>query len=151
MKQVHVECNPDELLVSKLGFKRKLITHHQGKSRIFQTLGKKQNQLALVDEDPGSAKTSYEKTLQFIEEFEGIQYFSDQSGNKIFSLKGKLEDWIIKACKINNIRPSAFGLPEKPDDLHDIINQKLSNFEQLINEMIEKKNPAILKLKAWFN
>jgi len=38
-----------------------------------------------------------------------------------------------------------------PDDLHDVINQKLSKFEELIDELIAKNNPAILKLKAWLN
>jgi hypothetical protein len=151
MKMVHVECKPDELLVSKLGFSRIQVTHHQGKSRVFHTLGKMKHQLAMVDEDPGSIKTSYESGLKFIEESEGITYFSDRSGNKIFILKGKLEDWIINACKKNKIKPSTFGLPEKPDDLHDVINQKLSKFEELIDELIVNNNPAILKLKAWLN
>jgi hypothetical protein len=151
MKQVHVECLPDELLVSKLGFQRKQVTHHQGKSRVFHSLGKKTNQFAMVDEDPGSAKTSYEKALRFIEEFEGIKYYTDQSGNKIFILKGKLEDWIISVCKQHKIKLTAFGLPEKPDDLHDVINQRLSNFSRLIDDLIEKDIPAILKLKTWFN
>jgi hypothetical protein len=151
MKKVHVECKADELLVSKLGFQRKLVIHHQGKSRVFHALGEMKYQLAMVDEDPGSAKTSYEKALELIEESEGIKYFSDQLGNKIFFLKGKLEDWIINACKQHKIRPSTFGLPEKPNDLHDVINHKLSSFEKLINELIAKNNPAILKLKAWLN
>ena len=30
MKNIHVECLPDEYLVKKLGFTRKSITHHQG-------------------------------------------------------------------------------------------------------------------------
>lgn len=151
MKMVHVECKPDELLVSKLGFQRKQITHHQGKSRVFNSLKFVKQQLAMVDEDPGSAKTHYEKALKFIEESEGIKYFADQSGNKVFILTGKLEDWIIKICKQHKINPTSFGLPEKPDDLHDVINQKLPNFENLINELIAKNNPAILKLKAWLS
>jgi hypothetical protein len=151
MKQVHVECNPDELLVSKLGFTKKMVTHHQGKSRVFSALSKINHQLAMIDEDPGSVKTTNEKALNFIEESEGIKYFSDKSGNKIFVLKGKLEDWIISACRQHKILLSEFGLPEKPDDLHDVINQKLSNFEKLLDEMIAKNNPAIIKLKTWLN
>jgi hypothetical protein len=151
MKQIHVECDPDELLVSKLGFTRKFVTHHQGKSRVFHALGKLKHQLAVVDEDPGSARAPFEKTLEYVEEFEGIKYFTDRSGNKIFILKGKLEDWIIYVCKQYKIKLSAFGLPDKPDDLHEVINQKLANFGKLIDEMIEHKNPAILKLKAWLN
>ena len=67
MKQLHVECKPDELFVSKLGFNRKSIIHHQGKSRVFNYLRKSKNQLAIVDEDPGSVKSSYERNLKFEE------------------------------------------------------------------------------------
>jgi len=149
MKQVHIECDPDELLVLKLGIQRKFINHHQGKSRIFDALGKMDSQLAMVDEDPGSVKTSYEKALLFKEEFEGISFFTDESGNKILILKGKLEDWIIAVCKKHKIKLSTLGLPENPDDLFDVINQKLTNFGKLIDKLIENKNPAILKLKKW--
>jgi hypothetical protein len=151
MRQVHIECKPDELLVSMLGFPQKLITHHQGKSRVFKALGKNKHQLAIIDEDPGSAKTRYEKKLLFIEEFGGVKYFKDQSGNKIFILKCKLEDWVVSICKQHKIRLSNFGLPEEPDDLHDVINYKLSHFSKLLDELNKKDIPVMLKLKAWFN
>ncbi len=86
MKNIHIECFPDECLIRKIGFTRKYITHHQGKSRVFNVLSKSKNQLALVDEDPGSPKSSYEKSLKFKEESEGIKCYSDKSGNKVFYL-----------------------------------------------------------------
>jgi len=149
MKQVHVECLPDELLVSKLGFRAKSITHHTGKSRVFHVLSKNENQLAIVDEDPGSPKTSYEKSLKLLEEFEGISYFVDKSGNKVFILKGKLEDWTIRLCKQHKIKLSNFNLPEKPNDLHGVIHLRLSNFADLLDVLLRKNNPGILKLKTW--
>ena len=149
MKQVHVECKPDELLVSKLGFTKKYVTHHQGKSRVFQKLSKSESLLAMVDEDPGSSKTSYEKSLKFIEEKHGIKYFSDKKENKVFILTGKLEDWILNACKLQKIDPIEFGLPANPNKLHDILNHRLDKFEKLTDELIRKKNPSILQLKFW--
>ena len=149
MKNVHVECKPDELLISKLGFTRKTIIHHSGKSRVFNKLNKITDQVAMVDEDPGSAKTNYEKSLRLIKEGERLKYFTDKSGNKIVILAGKLEDWIIKACHQQNIKLEKYKLSEKPNELHEIINQKLPNFEKLIDELINKKNPAILKLKQF--
>ena len=149
MKQVHVECKPDELLVSKLGFTKKYVTHHQGKSRVFQKLSKSESLLAMVDEDPGSSKTSYEKSLKFIEEKHSIKYFSDKKENKVFILTGKLEDWILNACKLQKIDPIEFGLPANPNKLHDILNNRLDKFEKLTDELIRKKNPSILQLKSW--
>jgi hypothetical protein len=151
MKQVHVECKPDELLVSKLGLTREFISHHQGKSRIFSILRKNKGLLAIVDEDPGSAKTRYEASLKLIEEFEGIKFYADPSGNIVLELKGKLEDWIIMACRKQKINIPDYGLPEKPNDLHDVINFRLPNFSRLIDDLIKEKNPAVLKLKAWLN
>ena len=151
MKQVHVECKPDQELVSKLGVTRKFLTHHQGKSRIFNTLRKNKGLLAIVDEDPGSAKTRYEVSLKLKEEFEGIKFYTDQSGNIVLELKGKPEDWIIMVCRKQKINILEYNLPEKPNDLHDIINYRLPDFSRLIDDLIKEKNPAVLKLKAWLN
>jgi len=151
MKQVHVECKPDQELVSKLGITRKFLTHHQGKSKIYTKLSKESGLLAVVDEDPGSTKTRYEASLKLIEEFEGIKFYTDPAGNIVLELKGKLEDWIIMACKKQKISILKYGLPEKPNDLHDVINYRLENFSRLIDDLIKEKNPAILKLKAWLN
>jgi len=148
MKQIHIECLPDEHLIKKLGFIRKFITHHQGKSRVFHAISKKQNQLAMVDEDPGSVKTSYEKSLKFIEEIEGIKCYSDKSGNRIFILKGKLEDWIITLCRKEKIDPTKFGLSSDSDGLHEQINNKLANFEKLLTELESKKCSGITILKS---
>lgn len=131
MKQVHVECKPDEQLVTILGITRKFITHHQGKSRVFAALCKSNDLLAVVDEDPGSIKTKYENSLFLQEEFEGIKYYTDATGNIVLSLKGKLEDWIIMVCKKQKISTLHYGLPEKPNDLHDVINDKLPNFSKV--------------------
>lgn len=149
MKHVHIEYLPDECLVKKLGFTRKYITHHQGKSRIFHALRKNNNQLAMVDEDPGSIKTRYEKSIRFEKEDEGIKYFTDVAGNIILFLNGKLEDWIVSICRRENIKLKEFGLSDNPDELHDQINQKLTNFERLLDELLKRDNPSILKLKTW--
>jgi len=151
MKQVHVECKPDQELVSKLGVTRKFLTHHQGKSKIFNKLGKNEGLLAVVDEDPGSTKTRYELSLKLQEELGGIKYYTDPSGNIVLELKGKLEDWIIMVCRKQKINILKYGLPEKPNDLHDVINYRLLNFSRLIDDLLKEKNPAVLKLKALLN
>jgi hypothetical protein len=149
MKMVHVECRPYEVLVSKLGLNKKMVKHHQGKSRVFHNLKLTKDQLAMVDEDPGSPRHPYEKSFELKEESGGSKYFTDKSGNKIIVLRVKLEDWIIWVCKKENTDITKFGLPDKPNDLHDVINHKLRNFERLIDALIEKNSPSILKLKSW--
>jgi len=147
MSEIHVECLPDETLLKKLGFSRKQITHHTGKSRVFYQLTKSKNIVAMVDEDPKSPKTSHEKTLIFIKEQDGIMIYTDQFKNRIIILEVKLEDWVIALCKKYEVNILKFGLPDKPNDLHDKINQHLPKFEKLIDSLLVKNNPALLFLK----
>jgi hypothetical protein len=103
----------------------------------------------MVDEDPGSAKTSYEKRLAFSEEIEGIKCYLDGNGNRILYLTGKLEDWIIIVCKKEGIIMNRYGLPERPNDLHEIINHRLTNFDKVLLELIGMGSPALNALKSW--
>lgn len=146
MKHVHVECKPDEALVLQLGFPQKQITHHSGKARVFKSMREGKNELAMVDEDPGSAKTSYEKGLNLIRDEEGIKQYTDNSGNTIVVLKGKLEDWILAVCKKYRIDITTYGLPSNSSDLHDKINERLPGFVKLIQHLLQSKNKAILHL-----
>lgn len=150
-KEIHVECKPDELLVSKLGFTRKSVTHHTGKSRVFHKLKQSQHVLALVDEDPGSPKTTYEKTLQLVHNINGIQCYVDKRQNKVAILTIKLEDWIIWVCKQADIALTKFGLPAKPNTLHEVINQRLTKFEQLIDALLQSNNESLKSLDDWLS
>lgn len=146
MKHVHVECKPDEALVLQLGYPQKQITHHSGKARVFKKMREARNELAMVDEDPGSVKTTYEKGLKLILDEEGIRQYTDNSGNKIVVLKGKLEDWILAVCKKYRVDITTFGLPSNSSDLHDKINERLPGFEKLIQHLLQTKNKAVLHL-----
>lgn len=148
---VHIECNADEQLVLKLDIAKKQITHHQGKSRIFSKLQKSREQLALVDEDPGSIKSTYQKKLRKIDEFEGITHYQDNSDNDVYELKGKLEDWILQICKIQKINLSNYNLPDEPNQLHRVVNQKLDKYSSLLDQLIKDKNPSIVKLRSWLH
>jgi hypothetical protein len=147
MKHIHVECLPDETLVRQLGFSNKYITHHSGKSRVMKKLGDVKNEIAMVDEDPGTAKTTFEKNLKSVGDEEGIIQYLDNAGNKIIVLQGKLEDWILAVCKRNKININDFGLPDKPNELHSVIHHKLPNFEKLIIHLLKTNNKALHTLK----
>jgi len=151
MKTVHVECLPDEALIKKLGFTKKSVIHHGGKSRVFRQIQLSKNQLALVDEDPSSAKTTYEQGLKLVGISQGVKLYSDKSGNKIIVLQGKLEDWIIATCKKAGIKMASFGLPDKPNDLHSVINQRIDKLDGLIDYLLKSKNIAIKQLKDWLS
>ena len=140
---VHVECRPDETLLKKLGVTRKMVNHHFGKSRVFNKLKTTNGEIAMVDEDPGSIKTDYENNLTFVQESFGVKVYKDNRNNKILILSVKLEDWIIAACKAEKVNITHFGLPDKPNDLHEIINDRLSGFEKLIDHLKKNGNQCI--------
>ena len=140
---VHVECLPDETLVKKLGISRKMVNHHSGKSRVFNKLKTTNGEIAMIDEDPGSVKTTYENNLTFVQESFGIKVYKDNRNNKIIILSVKLEDWIIAACKTSNVNITKFGLPDRPNALHEIINHRLSGFEKLIDHLKKSENQCI--------
>ena len=149
MKHVHVECIPDEVLVKQLGFTKHQITHHHAKSRVIKKLRKVKNELAMVDEDPGTNKTTYEKSLKFLKEQNGIKQYVDDSGNLIAVLNGKLEDWILWVCKGSKIDISDFGLPANESELHEKIHLRLNSFKKLINHLVETNNQPIQSLKSF--
>lgn len=141
---------PDETLVKKLGFTKKQVSHHDGKPRVFTNISCKTNQIALVDEDPGSPPHKYEKQLKFQKELHGVKYFIDSKrNNKVFVLKVKLEDWIISVCKKSNVDITKYGLPDKSNALHDIINYRLVPFAKLLDDLLQNENVAISTLKKW--
>jgi hypothetical protein len=149
MREIHVECLPDEALVKRLGMTAKFFTHHTGKSRMFFKLKYTSGVLAMVDEDPGSAKTSYERQLLFVTHQHGISFYKDGADNKIVVLKVKLEDWVISICKLAKVDVTKFNLPNRPNELHEVINQRLRNFERLIDYLLSINNPAIITLQNW--
>lgn len=145
---VHVECLPDETMVLQLGGTRKKVTHHTSKSRVFHQLKKASNHIALVDEDPGSPKTSYEKDLKLIEEKSGVKVLKDNANNRVCMLKGKLEDWLIWVCKNAGIDIETYNLPSRPNELHRVINERLTSLKKLLQHLIDQKNTDILYLKS---
>ena len=78
---IHVECIPDETLLKKLGFTKKQIQHHAGKTRVLAHISRNRNQLAMVDEDPQSVPNPYERVLQLEKEVFGIKYCIDRNLN----------------------------------------------------------------------
>ncbi len=125
------------------------MVHHSGKSRVFSHLKSLQNQLAMIDEDPGTVKTTFERNLILEGEMAGIKLYSDNRGNRVLILKGKLEDWIVNLCKKSGVKLDDFGLPEKPNELHSLINQRIDKLERLIDHLQENKNADLLQLKTW--
>jgi len=144
MRYVLVECNPDKLLVKKLGIPKKSIIHAGSKSEVCKRLEKRMtNSVGLIDEDPFSVQPRYIKKLEILENSQkfGIRVLFDKTrSNYIIVLSPRLEEWIIKASGEAKIDLEKYNLPGDGNKLHKVINSNLTKFESLLGELIDKSD-----------
>jgi hypothetical protein len=148
---VFVECNPDKLLLQKMGVPKRKILHAGSKSEVCKRLGKSVNSIGVVDEDPFSIQPPYIKKLKTIENSQklGIRVLLDETNNNlVIILSPRLEEWIIGASKEVKISMNRYGLPKDGNKLHKVINSNLDKFEKLLDELVDKSE-RFLALKSY--
>jgi len=59
-----------------------------------------------------------------------------------------LEVWIIATSKKSTINMEEFGLPQRADELHEVINNRLSAFGKLVDSL-NKNSESFDKLTEW--
>lgn len=136
---IHVECNPDEVLIAIFGFTKKRIKHSSGKSRIGKILEKNQGLLALVDEDPEGTPIPYfyKTNFSLLKQEYGYAIKNDSiRGHTIIEIQPYLEQWVIDACRDASVNIRDHGLPNDPISLHHIINNNIKKFQNLIEELL---------------
>jgi len=146
-----VECYSDIALVQCLtSTPREYIIHQmRGKSGVCKQLAERNNSKGLIDEDPNSAQHPYEKAgvLNEIYIQYDIKYLHYKSqNNELIVLRPKLEDWFLKTVQIEGIDITRHGLPDEPNRLHRVIDQKLNEFRRLINMLKKQKSERIAVL-----
>jgi len=156
MNRIHVECIPDKRLILKLGYSRKEVFDQGDKSRVYKYLKNTSGQVAMVDEDPNPdparPKYPYERELELVEEKHGLsRYIDSKRNNTVLVLKGKLEDWIISVCRKSNvdITKPPYSLPDTPNNLHRVLNDRLPAYERLLDDLLANNNEALMTLKKW--
>ena len=149
MPEIVLECKPDEALVKALGYSRKMVTHQPNKGAVINYLDKNPGVIGIVDEDPGAANPNYMSKFQKeTEDRFDIEYLSmRKEKTRLIVLKPRLEEWILKYAKKSNIKLPKYALPETGHKLHKIVNNRLPRFKDMIGEMLEKDNEALLYLK----
>jgi len=142
MKHVFfVECNPDRLLLQKIGVTKRSIIHAGSKSGVCKRLSKTTYSVGVVDEDPYSVQPRYLKGLKIIENSQKHDVkvlFDEKRNNRVIVISPRLEEWIIRAAKEAKVNMHKYGLPGDGNKLHKLINSELSRFERLLGELINK-------------
>lgn len=148
---VFVECNPDKLLLQKVGVPKRKIVHAGSKSEVGKRLGKSVNSVGVVDEDPFSIQPRYISRLKPLKSSQklGIRVLLDEKNNNfVIILSPRLEEWIIEASKEVKINMDKYGLSRDGNKLHKVINSNLDKFEKLLDELIDKSE-RFLALKSY--
>ncbi len=143
-----VECYSDTTLVECLtSVPRQYINHEmRGKSGVCKQLADRVNCKGLVDEDPNAAEHPYEKQGLLISGYAqyGIKLlqFPSQS-NELVVLCPKLEDWVLATAQAAGIDVTRHGLPNDPNKLHRVIDDRLPKFRILLNMLKARKSQRI--------
>ncbi len=144
-----VECKPDKVLVVIL-VKRRDIIHAGDKGRVVKYLGKHPNSIGVVDEDPGASWPGEIREYRELRELQecGIRIFLHRiAGSKLIVLCPRLEEWILEAAKEVSLDVQEFKLSEDPRRLHETINLRTEEFQQLAREMLRRKSRRLSLLK----
>jgi hypothetical protein len=145
-----VECKSDETLASALGVARRDIEHALGRANVCAQLSRRNGVVGMVDEDPGSAPQPYLKRLSEQSwEHEVRALMDKERNNRVIVLSPHLEGSLVRSAKDAGLRMTDFGFDsDNGVQLHAEINQRLSNLERLVKELLQSKSPRLLRLKS---
>lgn len=140
-----VECTPDVTLVTTLtSVSKRRVDHVHGRSRVLRRLVRNyENSIGMVDEDPNRAHShDWQKfrEIEFSERDRLRILYQNRRNNRLIVLCPRLEDWIIEASREVNMDLNRYNLPNEPDELHEIVNLRIEEFQQLIEELMQRSN-----------
>lgn len=148
LKKIIVECKPDEVLAKSLGCNKKEIAHQPNKGEVCNLLIKSNILIAIIDEDPNSHQPNLLSKFKLIEEKFDIRKMYLRSESKtILVIKPRLEEWILKRCRLSGINPKAYYLPSNNKEFKDVLNYQLGKFELLVDGLLQKKDEGLLYLR----
>lgn len=146
--RLFLECKPDETLAVALGVVRQSIVHSHGKGRVSKNLKKNSDVTGMVDEDFGSAEPATLSKFVEIAASHDLKLKVDKTqNNRLVVICPRLEPWLIKTAKAAGVQMEEFSLSENVQILDSMINHRLPNVERLLNELLAKQSPRLLRLK----
>jgi len=150
-----LECYLDEFIVKCLGFPQKRIKHEGSKGNVIKKLENEniKNAIGIIDEDPLSANP---KGMLYYKEFEAlnsVKLFTKEGDKhkRLIEIQPRLEDWIIKRAKVNNIDLKNYNIPDDPKELHkkgpNLIKRNMK-FQGLIDDLL-RVDIEVIAIKNW--
>ena len=145
MKKVFVECKPDQKLINFIAISKRLkidMVHCGDKPRVLKNTLRNAGSIGIIDEDPGSPQSSLLKMFKEIKEDNdlGIRVYKGSNGSILIELRPRLEEWLLRLCRLSRINVKKHGFPSDPGLFKKIINQRLNNLEKLLEEPDQKSH-----------
>ena len=149
---IYVECKPDGILVRHLtGLPKRQVAHEaRGRGAVCNRLKNDNNVAAMVDEDPGTARPIYLTDLALSNENVqlGLNLYRDRSrNNRVVALYPKLEDWLLRAAADSDLSMNDYGLPNRANELHSVINLDERKIQRLLADLYAARSPRLLELR----
>jgi len=116
-----------------------MLIHAGNKNRVLKELSKRQA-IGLVDEDPMAPRGSVTKEFheQITDDILQVKIYRNSRGSRLIVLCPRLEDWLIRICRLSKVDISKYGLPRDPEELHKVINQKRKNLKILLEDLYRR-------------
>ncbi|MBM4045564.1 MAG: hypothetical protein FJ279_10650 [Planctomycetes bacterium] len=151
--RVFVECYADAALVRTLGVERGRIRHERSKGNVVNRVEESEQAIGLIDEDPASAQPRALAAYEVFAQGEGLKLLASRArGQKrIIVIQPRLEDWILERAAVSGLRPSKYGLPGGPQELHRIPRYDLKEgYTRLLRDLCEK-DAGVRRLAKWIS
>jgi len=151
--RVFVECFPDAELVRVLGVGKRRIGHRGSKGNVVNRVEESEQAIGLIDEDPASAQPKALAAYEMLEQGEGLKLLASRArGRKrIIVIQPRLEDWILERAAVSGLRPSRYGLPGGPQELHRIPRYDMKEgYTRLLRDLCEK-DAGVRRLAKWIS
>lgn len=149
---IYVECQPDEFLITSLGFAKKQIKHVNGKGNVIKKVNKDKNAVGIIDEDPASSQPKAFGEYKENKKQGDIKLLihKDNQDKKIILISPRLEEWLLKRASTKNIKSKDYGLPDDGNKLHRITQkERRANFKDFLTKLIGTQDGEISTIKEW--
>ncbi len=144
--------NQQLLNVANLPAKKVVHERHASKSRVIKNVsGCAQSPcLGLIDEDPGSRPIRMFSQFHKVMGTQTAALFAHQSNSNIqlIQLSPRLEDWLLRRTRLNNISLKSFNIPETAKGLYGLKIRTNRNYQNFISTLIEQDS-EIKTISDW--
>ncbi len=143
------ECYSDAELIKKLlpDITNKEMEHKHGKGNVLNWIFRMNNSIGIVDKDYITPKY---KEMEEVEVNEYFRYsvFKTSNNNYVIELDPKLEVWILRVSRLENVDVKEFGFSRDENEFHRQANTRINKFKQLLDVLLS--SDYLFSLKELF-